>query len=80
MIKELEVVTDSCGGKNDLNVLSVLQLAENEANPWWLRMIEKLKIYPKTIECKLKASMYIIGPVLGLVSKQKKQVFLGTWM
>lgn len=77
MIRELEIVTVSC---DDLNVLSVLQLAENEANSWWLRMIEKFKIYPKTIEYKRKASVYIIGPVLGLVSKQEEQVFLGTLM
>lgn len=43
-------------------------------------MIEKFKIYPKTIEYKRKASVYIIGPVLGLVSKQEEQVFLGTLM
>lgn len=71
-------MTVLCEKKNDLIVLSVLQLAENEANSWWSRMIEKLKIYPKTIEYKLKASVYIIGPVLGLVNKQEEQVFLGT--
>lgn len=58
----------------------MLQLAENEANSWWLWIIEKFKIYPKTIQYKLKAYVYIIGPVLGLVSKQEEQVFLGSLM